>query len=210
MDVARSSLVRLVLLLAVLVLGTTGCVVVGTGGSPGVGTGSGPEPDEPPSGDDGDAEERMARDILDRVNAEREARDLAPLEWNDELARIARDWSEQMAEDGQLEHQDVREVLDREELDGFRGIGENIFTASGPVPAGVAHVGWMRSDGHRVNVLNPGWDRIGIGVFCAPDGSVWATQQFGRTVGSDRPEVSDETPPEEPIARPEEDGPSCA
>ncbi|MGY2067815.1 CAP domain-containing protein [Blastococcus sp. SYSU DS0619] len=210
MDVARSSLLRLVLLLAALVLGSTGCVVVGTGGSPGVATGSGPEPDQPPSGDDGEAEERMAREILDRVNAEREARDLAPLEWNDELAQVARAWSEQMAENDLLEHQDVREVLDREELDGFTGIGENIFTASGPVPAGVAHVGWMRSDGHRVNVLNPGWDRIGIGVFCAPDGSVWATQQFGRTVGSDRPEVDRETPPEEPIVRSEEDGPSCA
>ncbi|MGY1718958.1 CAP domain-containing protein [Blastococcus sp. SYSU DS0552] len=208
MDATRSLLARLLLAFAAVLLTTTGCVVVDTS-SPGTGTGSAPEPDEPPSAEDGDVEDRMARDVLDRVNDERAARDLPPLEWDEELATVAREWSEQMAENDQIEHQDMREVLDREELDGYAGIGENVFTASAPVPAGTAHVGWMRSDGHRVNVLNPGWDRIGIGFHCAPDGSVWGTQQFGRTVGSDRPEVSRETPPEEPIARAEEDGPSC-
>ena len=189
-------------------LATTGCVVVD--GSPGVvGTATGPAPQSPP-GDDADVEERMARDIFDRVNDERRARGLEPVEWNDALAGVARDWSVAMAERGVLEHQDVREVLAREELAGFAGLGENIFTASGPVPSGVAHAGWMRSDGHRANVLNPGWNRLGVAVHCAPDGSVWAAQEFGRTVDADRPEVSRETPPVEPIARPEEDGPSCA
>ncbi|MGY1915953.1 CAP domain-containing protein [Blastococcus sp. SYSU DS0973] len=208
MDPARRLLVRLVLALAAVLLGATGCVVVDT--SP-MRTGTAPEPDEPPSaGDAADPEERIAREIFDRVNDERRARDLEPVAWNEELAEVARDWSAAMAERGVLEHQDVREVLSREALSGFSGLGENIFTASGPVPAGVAHVGWMRSDGHRVNVLNPGWNRLGVGVFCAPDGSVWATQEFGRTVDADRPPVAEATPPVDPIARPEEDGPSCS
>jgi uncharacterized protein YkwD len=156
------------------------------------------------------AEERIARAIFDRVDDEREERGLQPLAWDATLAAVAADWSEEMAADGRLEHQDVGAVLEQEDLAGFRGIGENIFTASAPVPAGVIHVGWMESDDHRVNVLNPGWNRIGIGVHCADDGSVWATQEFGRTVDADVPAVVTEVPPQEPIVRAGEDGPSCA
>ncbi|MDK3257908.1 CAP domain-containing protein [Blastococcus capsensis] len=193
-----------------LALTTTGCVVVDTtDGS--IGAATGPAPQTPPAaGSEAAPEERMAREIFDRVNDERRERGIEPVEWNEELAGVARDWSAAMAERGVLEHQDVQEVLSRDALSGFAGMGENIFTASGPVPAGFAHVGWMRSDGHRVNVLNPGWNRLGVGIYCAPDGSVWAAQEFGRTVDADRPEVSRETPPVEPIARPQEDGPSCA
>jgi uncharacterized protein YkwD len=196
--------------LSAALLATSGCMVAET--TPGsAGTVTGPAPQSPPAeGADGGPEQQMAREIFDRVNAERRERGLEPVEWNDGLARVARDWSAAMAERGGLEHQDMRELLSRDELSGFAGLGENIFTASAPVPAGVAHVGWMRSDGHRVNVLNPGWNRLGVGVFCAPDGSVWAAQEFGRTVDADRPAVSEEVPPVEPIARSTEDGPSCA
>lgn len=152
----------------------------------------------------------MARDIFDRVNAERAERGLAPVEWSDELAAVAREWSRAMADRGVLEHQDPGELLRREELSGFRGVGENIFTGSGPVTSGRIHAGWMRSDDHRRNVVNPGWNRLGVGVSCAPDGSVWATQEFGRTVDAERPPVSQETPPQQPIARPEDEGPTCA
>ncbi|CCG04493.1 CAP domain-containing protein [Blastococcus saxobsidens] len=194
--------------LLAVALSVTGCVVV-DGSSSVLATATAPAPQSPP-GTDAGIEERIARDIFDRVNDERRARGLEPVEWNGALAGVARDWSVAMAERGVLEHQDVRAVLGREELAGFTGLGENVFTASGPVPAGVAHAGWMRSDGHRANVLNPGWNRLGVGVYCASDGSVWAAQEFGRTVDADRAEVGRETPPTEPIARPQEDGPSCA
>ncbi len=60
-----------------------------------------------------------------------------------------------------------------------------------------------------VNVVNPGWNRLGVGVHCAEDGSVWATQEFGRTTSADLPAVATATPPLEPIVRPEDDGPTC-
>jgi uncharacterized protein YkwD len=148
--------------------------------------------------------------VFDRVNAERAERERPPLAWDDTLATIAEDWSTDMASTGRLEHQDIAALMEREELSGFRGVGENIFTATGPVPAGTIHVGWMESDEHRGNVLNPGWNRIGIGVHCAADGSVWATQEFGRTVDADLPAVAHEVPPQQPIVRDTEDGPSCA
>ena len=165
---------------------------------------------KPPSNEgSASAEARMARDLFDRANAERQERGVAPVEWNDALAEVASEWSAEMAERGTLEHQDVRALLQGDRLSGFRSLGENIFRSTGPAPAGVIHAGWMRSDSHRPNILNPGWDRLGVGVHCAEDGSVWATQEFGRTTGSDRPPVSRETPPQQPIARPESDGPSC-
>jgi uncharacterized protein YkwD len=187
-------------------LGLSGCVAVEV---PGPVSGSPPAPQAPPPADASSAEEQIARAVFDRVAAERQERGLAPVEWNDQLAEVARRWSAEMARSGQLAHQDVRELLGSEELTGLEALGENVFQATGPVPAGTIHAGWMRSDDHRVNVLNPGWDRLGVGVHCAEDGSVWATQEFGRTAGSGRPAVSTETPPREPIAWPEDDGPRC-
>jgi uncharacterized protein YkwD len=210
MPTSRGRVPALLLALLLTPAGTAGCLAVETRSPTGTGAVIAPSPESPPTADaDAPAEQRMARALFDRVNVERENRGLEPVEWNDALAEVARAWSADMAGTGRLEHQDVQALLERDELSGFTGIGENVFTASAPVPAGVAHVGWMRSDGHRANVLNPGWNRLGVGVFCADDGSVWATQQFGRTVDADRPSVSRATPPAEPIAAAEEDGPTC-
>ncbi|SHN80628.1 Uncharacterized conserved protein YkwD, contains CAP (CSP/antigen 5/PR1) domain [Geodermatophilus obscurus] len=176
---------------------------------------SGPAPEAaaptstPPPAEASAAEREMARDILDRVNDERTERGLAPVEWDEELAAVARSWSAEMARTGQLRHQDIGGLLAREDLSDLQGIGENVFQSTGPVPAGTIHAGWMRSDGHRVNVVNPGWNRLGVGVHCAENGSVWATQEFGRTIGADLPAVATTTPPPEPLVRPEDDGPTC-
>ena len=195
--------------LGLVLVGGSGCIVVGEREVPSSTADAPPVQDPPAGGTEAPTEQAMARDIFDRVNAERAERGLAPVEWSDELAAVARGWSQAMADRGVLEHQDPRELLEREELTGFRGVGENIFTGSGPVTSGRIHAGWMRSDDHRGNVVNPGWNRLGVGVVCAADGSVWATQQFGRTVDADRPPVSQETPPQQPIARPEDEGPTC-
>jgi hypothetical protein len=173
-----------------------------------------PVDDAPPSGqppaDDPDAAPgvRMARAIFDRVADEREARGLVELDWDEALAEVAEEWSAEMARRGELEHQDLTELIHDPRLGHFVGLGENIFQATGPAPAGVIHAGWMRSDGHRRNVLQPGFNRVGIAVVCTPGGETWSTQIFGRT-GRDLPPLSEETPPLDPFAHPEEDGPSC-
>ncbi len=38
--------------------------------------------------------------------------------------------------------------------------------------------GWMKSPGHRKNILTPHWRNEGIGVFIAPDDRVYITQNF--------------------------------
>lgn len=44
----------------------------------------------------------------------------------------------------------------------------------------IAVVGaWMNSPGHRANLLSGLYEVIGVGIVCAPDGTVWVTQNFG-------------------------------
>jgi uncharacterized protein YkwD len=195
--------------LLVAACAATGCVGV-EGELPGTGRGAAPPAQAPPDAQDARPDQQMARDVFDRVNDERRERGLDPVEWNEALAAAARAYSAEMARTGRFEHQDVGALLQSGELEGFTSVGENIFQSTGPAPAGVAHTGWMRSDGHRSNLLNPGWDRLGVGFHCAEGGAVWATQLFGRTAGADRPPVAQETPPPEPVARPGADGPSCS
>lgn len=192
---------------AAALLASSGCLVVGTGGSGGGGDAA--PAGAPPAASSEQAPRAMEREVFDRVNAERAERGLDPVAWDDRLAELARDWSGEMADTGQLRHQDLGTALQDGEVEGYASVGENIFAGTGPVTAGRIHEGWMRSEAHRGNVLEPGWDRLGVGVVCAADGSTWATQEFGRTRGADRPPLARETPPEEPVVRDEPTGPSC-
>jgi uncharacterized protein YkwD len=170
--------------------------------------GGAPAPQDAPAGSPAAAEAAIARDLFERLNDERVARDLAPVAWDGRLAALAEEWSATMAETGRFEHRALDVDLFRERLDGFTGVGENIYAASGPLPAGSAHTGWMRSPGHRANLLGDGWERVGIGVTCAPDGRFYATQNFGTAGG--RVDIDAENPPpEDPVVRAEADGPSC-
>lgn len=166
-----------------------------------------PEAGEPPPEESADVERQMERLVFDLVNDERRERGLEPLEWDDQLAELAREWSSEMADQGRLEHQDPERMLERSE--GFTGVGENIFRATGPLPASTIHVSWMRSDGHRANVLRPEFDRLGVGFLCTGDGEVWATQRFGRTGTPSLTPPEDDIPPEQPIVGPEGEGPTC-
>src|SRR3712207_37748 len=133
----RSALAAVAALLAVLL---SGCVAVEVPVS-----GPAPEPaaptSTPPPEDASAAEQAMAQDILGRVNDERAERGLAPVEWDEDLATVARSWSAEMARTGQLRHQDIGGLLGREGLSDLQGIGENVFQSTGPVPAGTIHAG---------------------------------------------------------------------
>jgi len=38
--------------------------------------------------------------------------------------------------------------------------------------------GWMDSEGHRENILNPSWQELGVGIYKREDGHVFASQTF--------------------------------
>jgi uncharacterized protein YkwD len=155
-----------------------------------------PEPDrrQAPVRRIGPVTQRIADDLFARVNAERRARGLAPLRRDPALALLAAQWSAEMARSGEFEHRpDLRRAL----TDGRIRVGENIAYTNGPDQSRTVHVLWMRSDGHRENILQPGFDSMGIGVVCDGD-RVYATQLFAST--SRAPWAGDRVPPRSPSA----------
>jgi hypothetical protein len=67
----------------------------------------------------------------------------------------------------------------------------------------------MHSDGHRANILAPGFTRVGVGVFCTANGSIYLTQDFGHPSSAGSPQTSSITPPVNPIARPDSGSLHC-
>lgn len=124
------------------------------------------------------------RKAFDLVNAERRARGERPLVWDAELARMARSHSENMARRNFFNHkgpdgQGLRERSQTNGITGFRALAENLaFNKGFTDSASCAVVGWMRSEGHRANILNDEFTRSGIGMARSSDGRVYFTQVF--------------------------------
>lgn len=106
-----------------------------------------------------------------------------PLEHDVLLERAARAHSMDMAEQRYFDHQslDGRMLDDRLGEVGYDGsgpIGENI--AWGQATAAQVMDGWMNSPGHCMNIMEPGYRRLGVGYASVDggDGPRW-TQNFG-------------------------------
>jgi uncharacterized protein YkwD len=123
--------------------------------------------------------------ITEAINDQRQEHGLEPLEHRDDLAEIARQFSQQMVDEQFFDHVDPagESVADRVRDTGitFTAVGENLYGAEGPVGM-VDHVersvsGWMDSPGHRENILREVFTQTGVGM--ASDGTtVRVTQVF--------------------------------
>jgi uncharacterized protein YkwD len=149
-------------------------------------------------------ENNIALDIFNRANSERAARGLRALTWDDGLAQNARNWSVSMSANNNFAHSNIYPLLQR-----FQTAAENIGVGGGGTTSAMLHNAWMRSTGHRVNLLAPNLDVVGVGVFCGPDGRLWATQQYGRYVNSSLPSGFGATPSQDPITRGDGGGHAC-
>jgi len=125
----------------------------------------------------------MEKNAFEKTNEARIANGLPPLQWDGELCRFARAHSEEMALRGYFDH-DTPEGLhlkDRAKARGmrYRVIAENIAYNKGySDPGSFAVERWMKSPGHRSNILYVGFQAAGIGSYVASDGSVYLTQVF--------------------------------
>lgn len=115
-------------------------------------------------------------EVLSLVNAERAKYGIAPLRNDTLLALGAAARSTTMALSGSLTHNGWVEAI---RAAGYRGsaLGENI--ASGYPSAASVVSGWMRSDGHRANILR-GYADSGVGCVKDARGRLWWTHDFGR------------------------------
>ena len=125
------------------------------------------------------------RRTFDAINEQRRMHGLPNLIWSDKLGEVAQAHSVNMASDRFFSHVDpLRGGLTRR-LNAagvhWRMCGENIFQAEGyddPVP--VAVEGWMKSPGHRRNILDPNFNHTGVGFTLGPGRVFYVTQEFVR------------------------------
>jgi hypothetical protein len=125
--------------------------------------------------------------LVDAMNAERNARGLAPMAADAVLTGIARDWTPRMIAHGSLKH---RPMSDLAELapGTWQRLGENVgFTlkweASENELVDRLHAAFMASQGHRDNVLGD-FNFVGVGVERSPDGGMWVTVNFMKAPAS--------------------------
>ena len=135
--------------------------------------------------------------LCDMANHERRKRGLKPLKISPALADVARAHALEMAQKAYFAHESpdpkLRTVIERYKLKFKvtpRLVAENIYKLEGPSFYKLsaqdfrrAHAGWMKSPGHRANILRDspagGPTEIGVGIVVR-NGSFWATQNFAR------------------------------
>ena len=126
----------------------------------------------------------IERRAFEMTNTVRLQSNLAPLAWDPQLCRMARIHSENMVRRGFFSHETPEglHLKDRAHAAGiahFHVLGENIAYNQGFDDPGAFTVGrWMLSPGHRANILGREFEQSAIGVFVAPDGTVYLTQEF--------------------------------
>jgi uncharacterized protein YkwD len=114
---------------------------------------------------------------------------------------MASDWSSHMAAAGAMSHSGSGIPA------GFNAYGENVLKASSGTTAGSMHNLWLASSGHRKQMLQPGFDRVGIAAVCV-NGSVYATETFGHSDAGGDAQLSGDVPDATPRA-PVSGGPAC-
>lgn len=126
----------------------------------------------------------LERQAFDSINAERRKANLSPLVMDSAMLYLAREHSENMAKSGFFSHRSGNGAMvdDRARdagINDWRGIAENIAANKDAKNAvAMAIECWLKSEGHRRNLLSADWTRSGIGVAVTPDGKYYFTQVF--------------------------------
>jgi uncharacterized protein YkwD len=134
----------------------------------------------------GEAERQLERYLKELTNQQRVSAGLRSLAWHEKLAEVARAHSADMLARGFFGHRnpdgaDPGRRLEQRGLE-FTAWAENLYElTNGPddpkAVAASAFRGWMRSSGHRRNILDGRFRYLGIGVSSRDD-SLAFTQLF--------------------------------
>lgn len=107
--------------------------------------------------------------LLDLHNAQRELKGRVGLSMDDSLNDYAERHAKWMAEKSRLKHSDIGVLMGR-----WHTAGENIAWNQRDEREVVS--AWMNSSGHRANILNRSFSKVGFGLAFAKDGSpYWCT-----------------------------------
>jgi len=138
-----------------------------------------PTKPEEPSNSGNTSISSIEREVARLVNLERQKAGLAPLTLSEEISKVARIKSQDMADKNYFSHTSPTYGDPFQMMKSF-GIkfgyaGENI--AKGYKNAESVMNGWMNSSGHRANILNGNFKKIGVGYVEARGTTYW-TQMF--------------------------------
>lgn len=121
----------------------------------------------------------LEAEMLEMINTERTSRGLKPLVMDPELTTVGRKHSADMFARGYFSHYtpEGEDPFDRmKDADvRFRTAGENLALAP---TLELAHTGLMNSPGHRANILNPNFGRVGIGIMSGGRRGLMVSQEF--------------------------------
>jgi uncharacterized protein YkwD len=152
--------------------------------------------------------EKLEKTIHALINKERQENGLSLIIWDDALSQIARKHSRDMSKRNYFDHYspEGHDYLYRYEQEGYQCavvegrtihmgaenialnyLYDSVTTINGEPYydwnsqdkiAETTVQGWMRSLGHRKNILTPYFQKEGIGVIISPDDKVYITQNF--------------------------------
>ena len=120
--------------------------------------------------------------VVSLVNQNRVSAGLPALRHDPTLDAAAQEWAAQMSATGVFQHSSNAWRAARIPA-GWRSHGENI--AAGYRSEAAVMTAWMNSPGHRNNILNSGFTRIGVGYVAA--GNYWV-QIFAGYAGDPAPD----------------------
>jgi uncharacterized protein YkwD len=123
-------------------------------------------------------------EIFRLVNLERRNHNLNELAWDDQLAKMARNYSEKMARENFFSHFDpeggnAAKRAKKAKIKNWSKIGENLFTIEkvSEFDAFVVKC-WMESPTHEENILDEEWTTTGVGIAEVDNGDIYITQIF--------------------------------
>jgi uncharacterized protein YkwD len=136
----------------------------------------------------------VADELVAFVNRERAARGVPALAVEPYAVGVAQEWAERQRAAGSISH---RSDLGSR-YSAYPAYGENVGTTTHG--SGDVHRLFMSSSSHRRNILQPGFDALGVGVACSGDGRMWVTVDFVARSRDVANRYSSTTPNATPVA----------
>jgi len=128
----------------------------------------------------------VARRVFELSNQTRQKNSVAPLVWDDVMAKAANTQSQDMCKFDFFDHDspvpERHTVAERVLQAGglISAVGENIYWSNGYPPEQVpamAIADWLTDPGHRDNLLSTNFHLLGVGVY-RDKKAFWVTQVF--------------------------------
>ena len=137
---------------------------------------------------------QAAEQFFDSANAARAGSGLPPLVWRADVAGMAVAHSAEMAQGGSIWHGTFVSSGNLKALNAS-SLGENVGMGQG---VGQVHDAFMNSQHHRENILDVGFNQVGIGVIVV-DGGLFVTEDFLQAKGG--PASARPTPVAHPVVK---------